>query len=385
MTDRDDILRILVSTDNHLGVWERDEVRGADSFRSLEEVLALAQREKVDFVLLGGDLFHDNKPSRQTVIRAMEIFSKACLSDQPVRFQILSDQRQNFSSGQVNFENPNYNIGLPVFTIHGNHDDPGGAENLSAVDILSSGALLNYFGKIPIVGAGVGKIRVSPVLIRKGSTRLALYGLGNLRDERLCRLFQTPGCVEWVRPAETPEHPKDSWFNLFGAKNYVRESHLARFLDLVIWGHEHECLADPWAKSKHVVVLEIKGQQWRTIKHRLETVRPFEFETVRLQDHKQLKPDDGEALTALLEARVEGMLERAARGRSAGAPELPLVRLRVDYTGFSTINTQRFGARFVGRVANPHDIILWQRAAQRRNKVRGAWEGAWGVVEWVRV
>ena len=98
---RDDILRILVSTDNHLGVWERDEVRGADSFRSLEEVLALARREKVDLVLLGGDLFHDNKPSRQTVIRAMEIFSKACLSDQPVRFQILSDQRQNFSSGCV--------------------------------------------------------------------------------------------------------------------------------------------------------------------------------------------------------------------------------------------------------------------------------------------
>ena len=33
-----------------------------------------------------------------------------------------------------------------------------------------------------------------------------------------------------------------------GAKNYVRESHLARFLDLVIWGHEHECLADPWVR-----------------------------------------------------------------------------------------------------------------------------------------
>ena len=125
--------------------------------------------------------------------------------------------------------------------------------------------------------------------------------------------------------------------------------------------------------------------QWRTIKHRLETVRPFEFETVRLQDHKQLRPDDGEALTALLEARVEGMLERAARGRCAGAPELPLVRPRVDYTGFSTINTQRFGARFVGRVANPHDIILWQRAAQRRNKVRGLLGEVWCVVEWVRV
>lgn len=48
----------------------------------------------------------------------------------------------------MNFEDPNYNIGLPVFTIHGNHDDPGGAGNLSAVDILSAGCLLNYFGKV---------------------------------------------------------------------------------------------------------------------------------------------------------------------------------------------------------------------------------------------
>ena len=26
----------------------------------------------------------------------------------------------------VNYQDPNYNIALPVFTIHGNHDDPAG-------------------------------------------------------------------------------------------------------------------------------------------------------------------------------------------------------------------------------------------------------------------
>ena len=40
-------------------------------------------------------------------------------------------------------------------------------------------------------------MRIAPVLLSKGATRLALYGLGNLRDERLGRLFQTPGAVEW--------------------------------------------------------------------------------------------------------------------------------------------------------------------------------------------
>jgi hypothetical protein len=31
-------------------------------------------------------------------------------------------------------------------------------------------------------------------------------------------------------------------------------------------------------------------------------------------------------------------------------PLLPLIRLRVDYSGFSTINSQRFGQKFVGKV-----------------------------------
>jgi double-strand break repair protein MRE11 len=35
-----------------------------------------------------------------------------------------------------------------VFTIHGNHDDPAGQDNLSAVDLLSSCGLVNYFGKV---------------------------------------------------------------------------------------------------------------------------------------------------------------------------------------------------------------------------------------------
>ena len=65
---------------------------------------------------------------------------------------------------------------------------------------------------------------------------------------------------------------------------------------------------------------------------------------------------------------VAGAQKRAAG--QADAPLLPLVRLRVDYTGFSTINAQRFGQRFVGKVANPHDLLLFQKAPARKPKVR---------------
>lgn len=179
------------------GVWEKDDVRQEDSFTTFDEIFEIAEQQGADMVLLGGDLFHDNKPSRQTVIKAMDVLTRRCLGDRPVALEILSDQRQNFTTGRVNFSNPNYNVSLPVFTIHGNHDDPGGQDNLSAVDIMSTANLVNYFGKQGISGEGTGKVHIAPVLMRKGDTRLALYGLGNLRDERLARLFNTPNCVQW--------------------------------------------------------------------------------------------------------------------------------------------------------------------------------------------
>lgn len=53
----------------------------------------------MDFVLLGGDLFHENKPSRSTVVKTMNILNKYCFHDGEVSFDILSDQKENFTTG----------------------------------------------------------------------------------------------------------------------------------------------------------------------------------------------------------------------------------------------------------------------------------------------
>ena len=83
-------------------------------------------------------------------------------------------------------------------------------------------------------------------------------------------------------------------------------------------------------------------------------------------------------MTAAIERKVRAMVDRAAgqlppakqqQAPAAAAARLPLIRLRVDYTGFSTINTQRFGQTYVGRVANPHDMLLFTKAASRKAKV----------------
>ena len=84
---------------------------------------------------------------------------------------------------------------------------------------------------------------------------------------------------------------------------------------------------------------------------------------------------DAQDVTAVIERKVEQMIKDTAQRSGAGQDEastgrmLPLIRLRVDYTGFSTINAQRFGQRFVGKVANPHDLLLFQKAPARKPKV----------------
>ena len=66
---REDCLRIVVATDVHLGYMEMDEERGSDSFLAFEEVLKNARDKKADMLLLCGDLFHDQRPSQETLAR----------------------------------------------------------------------------------------------------------------------------------------------------------------------------------------------------------------------------------------------------------------------------------------------------------------------------
>ena len=86
----------FAATDNHIGYAEKDPERGKDSVNTFEEVLQLAQGHNVDFILQGGDLFHDNKPSRAVLHRTMQLLRQYCVGDRPVGFRVLSDQATNF-------------------------------------------------------------------------------------------------------------------------------------------------------------------------------------------------------------------------------------------------------------------------------------------------
>ncbi|KAI8644707.1 Metallo-dependent phosphatase-like protein [Parasitella parasitica] len=397
-----DTFKILIATDNHIGYLERDPIRGQDSFQTFEEILQIAEIEQVDFVLLGGDLFHHNRPTRSCLYQTMKMLRRHCFGERTSRVWISSDQSVNFADEfcKANYLDENFNVKMPVFSIHGNHDDPSGVGNLCALNLLQVSGLVNYFG----ASQSIEDVEIHPILMKKGNSSLALYGLGNIRDERLHRQWRS-GHVNFVRGSQ-------DCFNLFvfhqnrarhGPTSHIPEEFIDGFIDLVFWGHEHECrigpeeydrfhitqpgssvatsLSEGESQPKHIGLLRIQGTEYSMESIRLKTTRPLQFTTVTLSQVQGLNRTDTKAIQTHLEGVVESLIEKARiqwEEQQQQSPyqlpleepekemPMPLVRIRVDYSGgYETFNPQQFGQKFIDRVANPKDILKFQRTQTR--------------------
>ena len=280
------------------------------------------------------------------------------------------------------------------------------------------------------------------------------------------RSFFSLSKVKFLRPAEErggggaddDRDEEKKWFNIFtlhqnrdlgrGSKNCVHESMIPEWMDLVVWGHEHECLINPSeslvgtfrivqpgssvatsltageSRRKQVGLLEIKGQQFRLRPLTLTCVRGFAVGDVNLGERAREHggvldvedPKVEERMMEVLAAEVEALVSETAGGggvrcwsllvfirRRSFSPTLPyipqirkardeaehvqqdaeeetarlraledesddpgkpqrkyviknpervLVRLKVEHTGFTTLNNQRFGSQFVGHVVS---------------------------------
>ncbi|KAG8845291.1 meiotic recombination [Tulasnella sp. 330] len=419
----DDIIKIMLATDNHIGYMERDPVRGQDAINTFKEILELAVKYDVDFVLLGGDLFHENRPSRDCLYRTSALLREYSLADKPVQVELLSDPDEGKADGctfpAINYEDPNLNVGIPVFSIHGNHDDPQGAGHegaLCALDLLSVSGLINYIGKVDLpsqdtTSAEPSGIEIKPVLLRKGQTQLALYGIGNVKDQRMHFELRS-NRVRMFMPRN-----KDDWFNILlvhqnrvkhGPQEHVPEGMFDDSINLVVWGHEHDCriepeevpgkpyfitqpgssvatsLSDGESIQKKVAFLEIQGKEFQMTPIPLRTVRPFVMEEIVLSEvaeEENLSLGDKMEINKYLRSRVEALIARAgeeweqrnqeaiAAGDEPLQPMLPLVRIKVDTTGVSEMsNPIRFGQEFQGRVANPKELLVFQRAKKQSKR-----------------
>eukprot|EP01053_Blabericola_migrator_P005061 Blabericola_migrator_1__5060@NODE_2620_length_2528_cov_21_982527_g1642_i0_p1_GENE_NODE_2620_length_2528_cov_21_982527_g1642_i0NODE_2620_length_2528_cov_21_982527_g1642_i0_p1_ORF_typecomplete_len648_score123_66Mre11_DNA_bind/PF04152_14/4e23Mre11_DNA_bind/PF04152_14/3_3e03Metallophos/PF00149_28/3_6e12Metallophos_2/PF12850_7/0_00011Metallophos_2/PF12850_7/8_2e03_NODE_2620_length_2528_cov_21_982527_g1642_i01672110 len=306
----------------------------------------MANALKCDFILHSGDLFDMQRPSQQTLRRTMAMMREHLIGKDPVRFEVSNEEESQQSLRRpLNFHSEDINIKLPMFIIHGNHDPPVGMEGtdvVSVLDILSEASLVNDIGQ----HVDFDNIELRPLLLHKGANKIALYGLGHIRDERMNRIFSSKK-IKFQAPPEPADYFSILLFhqnrykgNAGGApaKNCIHEEMLPSFIDLVIWGHEHDCQIDVQAClngpsfimqpgstvvtslslgesiPKRNGVLLVKGKKLRLESFPLLTPRLFVFDEAIASELIGADKENS-AVTALwqgLENKIKSMIASAA-------------------------------------------------------------------------
>ncbi|CAF4495020.1 unnamed protein product, partial [Rotaria magnacalcarata] len=121
--------------------------------------------------------------------------------------------------------------------------------------------------------------------------------------------------------------------------------------------------------QKHAGILHVYKKTFKMHRRPLQTVRQFYFLDIQLTDHideKALKTLSNskleQKLDKILTDTINELLLRAQNEHSGHPkqPKKPLIRLRVDYTGFDlfdSFNDIRFVQKFSDQVANPKTMI----------------------------
>lgn len=264
-----------------------------------------------------------------------------------------------------------------------------GFGRLSSLDLLATSGLINYFGK----WTDLTKVEIDPILIKKGETQLAMYGLSHIHDNRLARLFNDSKVV-----IEAPDEESGSWFNLLvlhqnradrGPKNFLPEGVLPEFLHLVVWGHEHDCrilpelhlkknfyvsqpgssvatsLSEGESIDKHIGLLWIRGTEFRMEPIKLRSVRPFIFDSIHLGEvEDELGFNEGNTVEKVQEyvadkVRKMMLLAKDKESDHPNQPKEPLIRLRVFYSNEDQLfNAIRFGQQYNQKVSFRMDLVL---------------------------
>ena len=124
-------------------------------------------------------------------------------------------------------------------------------------------------------------------------------------------------------------------------------------------------LSESELAPKHVGLLKIHKKNFKLEPIPLRSVRQFTMENVILTDSNLIPTDKNieMKIEKYLATKVEKIIEDCNRTRYCyeKQPVKPLIRLKVDYTDYETINEIRFAQRFADKVANPRNILLFYK------------------------
>ena len=245
---------------------------------------------------------------------------------------------------------------------------------------------MNYFGKT--LDTSKEFIEITPILIHKGESKIALYGLGNLKESFFKEIWNNKK-LRFLKPENFKEY-----FNILLLHQNpinLQPNSESSFINLIIWGAEIEsqpqidfdeeigwniykpgsslitCFNEIENKPKHLGILNIRRNEFQfepiflKDSRRELLVKEIEMKSLRRfnnpanveENKKSFKGFEEDEAEHLIEEEIAGLLkEFHSRVFDREVKKLPLIRLRVEYSGFDIIRIQRLENKFKNKVAN---------------------------------
>ncbi|CAD8177206.1 unnamed protein product [Paramecium octaurelia] len=399
--NRNQFIKFLVASDNHLGANENvgpKSNRYQDAFEAFEEVLQIATQQNVDFVILGGDLFHEKHPTEHCLLKCVDILQRHVFGDNFGGIQL----ELNSLNYQPNFSCSNFNVQLPIFIINGNHDDivTERNESVSILDILHESKYLNYIGKI----TDQSFVSIKPIVLVKNNQKIALYGLGYMKDYQLHKIINDGKLVL--------ESLDENNFNILiihqnrykgnhfqDEKNFIDPIYFKKYkIDLLIWGHEHEAIYtldtcehfqvfypgstvatsiieyESLIKQAGLFTLTKNQMKFESIKLE-KSYRPMIYKNIELSElikttDNNLQISNQELAEKLLFDFVEKELINFYQ-TSQYRQKKPLLRIKVEYSGFELMRMRYIETKFADRVSNPDQIFkFWEKKTNLQAQIQ---------------
>ena len=277
-----------------------------------------------------------------------------------------------------NINSDDLNVNIPFFVIHGNHDAPAGENVPAPCKLLSTVKFINYFKTENIDDY----INLSPVVIRRNDLDVVLYGIGFLFQKAFynalknkkfnflkpnIQLNQNVYIICLIHQDKIGRDSKMENFQEMMTSTYS-------FIDLFIWGHEHEhikyqdgskvmqigstiCtnLSKKSSFGNYMVIYEISlnNDEIHTnfTEIPLQKTRPLLYKNISIPLSLSMKKED---YISKIETEIQNLLAKSEF-------EKPFVRLRIQKgPGLwdpHCINVHNIEHNFSNIVANPTSII----------------------------
>lgn len=123
------------------------------------------------------------------------------------------------------------------------------------------------------------------------------------------------------------------------------------------------------SKQKHIGLLEVYLEKFRIVPIKLNTVRPFLYQTIELKTFGH-RINDASDIEKLIEEKIVEMLNES-KSLYPNHPLIPILRLKVESSGYNIIRTNHILSKFSGKIANPNEVIQFYKKLETLLKQNG--------------